>query len=338
MARRTLGCQSLVPARIARDEVYLTQLANYMLAYAASMEVRPVGEPQIEEAPTGPVRLPTGTKMLRATLVVDDFDVEVPAELSQPVEDDPDMLDTTTGSEPDTGNAPSPQRTATEIRQQKTTCGEPGHEYLPKPSCWTCGRNGAFERAARIAEGTADASRPECELTEATIEDGLGRAAYQVRCMHGEWRNLLGPGKTLGRAERWHTAIETGQRPRSGDGPDEEPAELDLGPPTYQDLERDLAQARRNRDHYSGMYERAEEELRDLRSRLKLAERVCQFYGEAPDGGGTPLRDKALRQAWQDWHDEYGDVAPALSGAVLDDLVARFEATTAQAQSPGNAS
>ena len=38
------------------------------------------------------------------------------------------------------------------IRTQKVPC--PDHPMpLPQPSCWTCGRNGAFERAARIAAG-----------------------------------------------------------------------------------------------------------------------------------------------------------------------------------------
>lgn len=389
MARRTLGFTSLVPARIATDAVYLTQLANYMLALAASMEVRPVEAPQITEALSS-IRLPAGTKMLRATLLVEDFDVEVPAEAPQLVEDDPGIFDTPTGPVLGTGDVPlrrevpadeatdlhrlgaeaamyghlaaaddaatagdqagwarstadaldaamatlPPDPVAMEIRRQKTTCTEPGHEYLPRPSCWTCGRNGAFERAARIAEGTVDPSRPECEPAETPVEDGLGRTAYEARCMHGRWRNLLGPGKAVGRAERWHEAVETGNTPRSGDGPDEEP-ETDGGPPTYQDLQQDLTRTERNRAHYQGLWERAEEELRDLRARLKLAERVCQFYGEAPDGGATPLRDKALRRAWQDWHDEYKDVVRPLDGMDLDDVIRRSEATAA---TPGRAS
>ena len=44
------------------------------------------------------------------------------------------------------------QRIALAIFAQKQPC--PDHPMpLPKPSCWTCGRNGAFERAARIAAG-----------------------------------------------------------------------------------------------------------------------------------------------------------------------------------------
>ena len=38
------------------------------------------------------------------------------------------------------------------ILAQKVPC--PGHPLpFPKPSCWACGRNGAFQRAARIALG-----------------------------------------------------------------------------------------------------------------------------------------------------------------------------------------
>jgi hypothetical protein len=42
---------------------------------------------------------------------------------------------------------------ARQLLAQKEPCPEPGHEYLPKPSCWACARNGAFDRAARIALG-----------------------------------------------------------------------------------------------------------------------------------------------------------------------------------------
>lgn len=39
---------------------------------------------------------------------------------------------------------------AARIRAEKLPC--PDHPMpLPKPSCWRCARNGAFERAARIA-------------------------------------------------------------------------------------------------------------------------------------------------------------------------------------------
>lgn len=39
-----------------------------------------------------------------------------------------------------------------QILAQKARC--PVHpSWLPKPSCWTCARNGAFQRAARIALG-----------------------------------------------------------------------------------------------------------------------------------------------------------------------------------------
>lgn len=38
------------------------------------------------------------------------------------------------------------------IRDQKRRCPELLHWLYPKPSCWYCGRNGAFERAAQIAE------------------------------------------------------------------------------------------------------------------------------------------------------------------------------------------
>jgi hypothetical protein len=41
---------------------------------------------------------------------------------------------------------------AEQILAQKVPCKE--HPMpLPKPSCWTCGRNGAFHRAALIALG-----------------------------------------------------------------------------------------------------------------------------------------------------------------------------------------
>lgn len=38
------------------------------------------------------------------------------------------------------------------LRAQKRPCPERLHRLFPKPSCWYCGRNGAFERAARIVE------------------------------------------------------------------------------------------------------------------------------------------------------------------------------------------
>lgn len=44
------------------------------------------------------------------------------------------------------------ERIAREIAAQKTGC--PEHPMpLPKPSCWACGRDGAFQRAALIAAG-----------------------------------------------------------------------------------------------------------------------------------------------------------------------------------------
>jgi hypothetical protein len=44
---------------------------------------------------------------------------------------------------------------AATIRAQKQPC--PDHPMpLPKPSCWQCGRNGAFERAARIVEQASE--------------------------------------------------------------------------------------------------------------------------------------------------------------------------------------
>jgi len=44
------------------------------------------------------------------------------------------------------------RRIAALIRAQITDC--PDHPMpLPKPSCWQCGRNGAFHRAALIALG-----------------------------------------------------------------------------------------------------------------------------------------------------------------------------------------
>lgn len=39
------------------------------------------------------------------------------------------------------------------ILAQKEPCPEHPMPF-PKPSCWTCGRNGAFRRAAMIAAGT----------------------------------------------------------------------------------------------------------------------------------------------------------------------------------------
>jgi hypothetical protein len=44
------------------------------------------------------------------------------------------------------------KRIAASIREQQQACTEHPMPF-PKPSCWTCGRNGAFERAARIALG-----------------------------------------------------------------------------------------------------------------------------------------------------------------------------------------
>lgn len=49
-------------------------------------------------------------------------------------------------------------RIAEEIRAQQQECEVDEHHYIPKPSCWTCGRNGAFERAARISAGTFEPS------------------------------------------------------------------------------------------------------------------------------------------------------------------------------------
>jgi hypothetical protein len=44
------------------------------------------------------------------------------------------------------------EQVAREILAQKVPCKE--HPMpLPKPSCWQCGRNGAFNRAALIAAG-----------------------------------------------------------------------------------------------------------------------------------------------------------------------------------------
>jgi len=48
---------------------------------------------------------------------------------------------------------------ARRIRAQKVPCREPYHQPLPKPSCWQCARNGAFERAARIVLGEWEAPR-----------------------------------------------------------------------------------------------------------------------------------------------------------------------------------
>jgi hypothetical protein len=55
------------------------------------------------------------------------------------------------------------------ILAQKELCREPGHAMFPKPSCWTCGRNGAFQRAARIAAGTW--TGPEAEATTGEDDD-----------------------------------------------------------------------------------------------------------------------------------------------------------------------
>lgn len=41
------------------------------------------------------------------------------------------------------------------ILAQKELCRERPLPF-PKPSCWTCGRNGAFQRAAMIASGLRD--------------------------------------------------------------------------------------------------------------------------------------------------------------------------------------
>lgn len=62
---------------------------------------------------------------------------------------------------------------AADIRAQKVTCPAELHDQFPKPSCWTCGRNGAFERAARIAaEGVYPHERDPC--------GGTGNAASAV--------------------------------------------------------------------------------------------------------------------------------------------------------------
>lgn len=64
------------------------------------------------------------------------------------------------------------KRAAAEILAQKVTCTEPYHDEFPKPSCWTCGRNGAFHRAARIAAGLpAVTSQPVPEPAEEAPDD-----------------------------------------------------------------------------------------------------------------------------------------------------------------------
>lgn len=42
---------------------------------------------------------------------------------------------------------------AAAIRAQQQPCPVPFHKLFPGPSCRHCGRNGAFELSARIAEG-----------------------------------------------------------------------------------------------------------------------------------------------------------------------------------------
>ena len=62
-------------------------------------------------------------------------------------------------SAPNSGNSPGTapglahrEEIARQILAQIVPCTE--HPMpLPKPSCWECGRNGAFQRAARIALG-----------------------------------------------------------------------------------------------------------------------------------------------------------------------------------------
>ena len=44
---------------------------------------------------------------------------------------------------------------AAQVRAEKATCPFLFHNLYPKPSCWYCCRNGAFERAARIVEATS---------------------------------------------------------------------------------------------------------------------------------------------------------------------------------------
>lgn len=64
-------------------------------------------------------------------------------------------------------------RTATlsdRIRSERVTC--PDHPMpFPKPSCWTCGRNGAFERAARIADEAGLTPQERAHIN--AVEDNL---------------------------------------------------------------------------------------------------------------------------------------------------------------------
>jgi hypothetical protein len=66
------------------------------------------------------------------------------------------------------------RRIAALIRAQKAPCPEQYHGQFPRPSCWQCGRNGAFERAARIAlDGTVTASTS-CRPTSQRPEPSPG--------------------------------------------------------------------------------------------------------------------------------------------------------------------
>lgn len=41
------------------------------------------------------------------------------------------------------------------ILGQQVRCEKPWHAVFPKPSCWQCGRNGAFHRSARLVLSAA---------------------------------------------------------------------------------------------------------------------------------------------------------------------------------------
>jgi hypothetical protein len=71
---------------------------------------------------------------------------------------------------------------ARDILAEKTDC--PDHPWpFPKPSCWTCGRNGAFHRAALIATGQFNHPLDRNELARQVLD------AYQLKA----WQLGLAP-------------------------------------------------------------------------------------------------------------------------------------------------
>jgi hypothetical protein len=62
--------------------------------------------------------------------------------------------------------------------------------------------------------------------------------------------------------------------------------------------------------------------IEELRARLAAAERVCVLFGWTCAAGNSD-RDKAVTQAWQEWHHAYGHVAPQPGDDEVMQLAAR---------------